>query len=159
MTQQGSTGEMDGECPLLCTEHCTFLFSAQLSAGTIGWGYALRVGLNLRRAQRRVARDHRSPRPSPIPAHLTWTPYKETASLKLGIIGILFQKSSFDLVSRCAAFPGVDPSYLGSVNRDLVKDYYPCVMKSKRNLKALWYFVCTGNINSCLSPSGRRSTE
>lgn len=138
---------MDGECPLLCRKHCTLLFSFQLSVGTTGQGYGLWVGLNLCRAQRRVARDHLSPRPSPIPAHLTWTPYKETSSLKLGFIGIWFQ-SSFDLVGRCPAFPGVDPSYLGSVNTDLVKDYYPCIMKSIRNLKALWYFVCTGNINS-----------
>ena len=42
---------------------------------------------------------------------------------------------------RCPTFPGVHPSYLGSVN------YYLSIMKTKRNLKALQYFVCIGNIN------------
>lgn len=32
-----------------------------------------------------------------------------------------------------------------------MKDYSLSIMKTKRNLKALQYFVCTGNINS-LSP-------
>lgn len=49
---------------------------------------------------------------------------------------------------RWPAFPGVHPSYLGSVNWGLVKDYYLSIMETKRNLKALQYFVCTGNINS-----------
>lgn len=94
------------------------------------------------------AGDHHSPRPSPIPGGLTWTPHKETSSLKLGNIGIWFKRSLCDPVGRCPVLPGDDPAYLGSVNRDLVKDYYLCVMTAKRNLKALWYFVCTGNINS-----------
>ena len=94
------------------------------------------------------ARDHHSLRSSPTPTGLTWTSHKETSSLKLGIIWNWFQRSLFDFVGRCPVFLGVDPSYLGSVNRDLVKDYYLCAMKTKRNLKALWYFVSTGNINS-----------
>lgn len=28
-----------------------------------------------------------------------------------------------------------------------MKDYYLCIIKTKRNLKALQYIVCTGNIN------------
>lgn len=48
---------------------------------------------------------------------------------------------------RCTAFLGIHPTHLGSVNWDLLKDYCLCVIKMKRNLKALQYIVCTGNIN------------
>lgn len=129
---------MDGKCPLLCREHCTFLFPA-VSQQELWTGLPFKLWLEP--LQQGTENSSRSPLLTQATTKLWWPQ---------NLWNLVSEESVLETLiwtCRCPAFPGIHPSHLGSINWDLVKDYYLCIIKTKRNLKALQYIVCTGNIN------------